>query len=149
MYKDTRKRDKRVKTLAIIFIVIIFILMFIVFIYETMIKKADYVDVWGEEKEEENIEYIEDELHPTIQNADNYNIINKGIEKSENNYDEDDEQKNRRSGYHSVDADIPSSSYLKRYIDTEHTILTPSNANDKSVPNYHTWRIFYKDLNSE
>ncbi len=147
MYKDTKKKDKKIKLLATIFIIIIFVLMIIVFIFEVN-KKVEYKDIWGEEKSTEYVEYIEEELHPTIQNADNYNIINQTIE---NSYElsEETQIKNRRSGYYDVDIDIPTLSIAKRYIDTEHTIPTPSNANIKDVPNYHTGRIFYKDLNSE
>ncbi|MBR1453027.1 MAG: hypothetical protein IJ593_12645 [Lachnospiraceae bacterium] len=145
MYKDTKKKDKRVKILTITSLIIIFVLLLLVCIYEVFIKKAEYVDIWGEEKGNIEVEYIEEELHPEN------NTGSQGITFSYNKEgpDAEDERKYRHSDYYGgSDLYISTPSSYSKYDIYKLQLPTPSNTK-KEIPNYHTGKIYYHDLNEE
>ena len=178
MYKDSKKKEKRVKILVVITFLFIFIILFSIFKYE-MSKNKDYIDIWGEEKQTDIIEYYEEELIPTIIND---QIIGNGnyINEDGTNENANDKRKNNYSDYYAgtyKGINIGTRSYTSRdafninigtrsYIDRDITDIdtgTRSYINrdvpninigtrsntNKDIPNYHTGKIFYNDINDE
>ena len=147
MYKDSKKKEKQVKMFAIIFIFIILLVLAMIFIYETNYKKVEYKDIWGEEKKTNDVEFIEEELHP--ENITNNEIVNSYSDEN-NSYIEENENKTNISEYYAGNKNslIVSTYSSVRYDIEKVSIPTRSNA-ISNIPNYHTGKIYYYDINDE
>ena len=142
MYKDSKKKEKQVKMFAIIFIFIILLVLAMIFIYETNYKKVEYKDIWGEEKKT-----IEEELNP--ENITNNEIVNNYSDEN-NSHSEENENKTNISEYYAGNKNsLIVSTYSSVKYDIEKvSIPTRSNA-ISNIPNYHTGKIYYYDINDE
>ena len=147
MYKDSKKKEKQVKMFAIIFIFIILLVLAMIFIYETNYKKIEYKDIWGEEKKTNDVEFIEEELHP--ENITKNEIINNYSDEN-NSHSEENENKTNISEYYAGNKNslIVSTYSSVRYDIEKVSIPTRSNA-ISNIPNYHTGKIYYYDINDE
>lgn len=147
MYKDSKKKEKQVKMFAIIFIFIILLVLAMIFIYETNYKKVEYKDIWGEEKKTNDVEFIEEELHP--ENITNNEIVNNYSDEN-NSHSEENENKTNISEYYAGNKNslIVSTYSSVRYDIEKVSIPTRSNA-ISNIPNYHTGKIYYYDINDE
>ena len=147
MYKDSKKKEKQVKMFAIIFIFIILLVLAMIFIYETNYKKVEYKDIWGEEKKTNDVEFIEEELHP--ENITNNEIVNNYSDEN-NSHSEENENKTNISEYYAGNKNsLIVSTYSSVKYDIEKvSIPTRSNA-ISNIPNYHTGKIYYYDINDE
>ena len=147
MYKDSKKKEKQVKMFAIIFIFIILLVLAMIFIYETNYKKVEYKDIWGEEKKTNDVEFIEEELYP--ENITNNEIVN-NYSGENNSHSEENENKTNISEYYAGNKNslIVSTYSSVRYDIEKVSIPTRSNAIN-NIPNYHTGKIYYYDINDE
>ncbi|MBO6119505.1 MAG: hypothetical protein J6P02_03495 [Lachnospiraceae bacterium] len=147
MYKDSKKKEKQVKMFAIIFIFIILLVLAMIFIYETNYKKVEYKDIWGEEKKTNDVEFIEEELNP--ENITNNEIVNNYSDEN-NSHSEENENKTNISEYYAGNKNsLIVSTYSSVKYDIEKvSIPTRSNA-ISNIPNYHTGKIYYYDINDE
>lgn len=147
MYKDSKKKEKQVKMFAIIFIFIILLVLAMIFIYETNYKKVEYKDIWGEEKKTNDVEFIEEELLP--ENITNNEIVNNYSDEN-NSHNEENENKTNISEYYTGNKNslIVSTYSSVRYDIEKVSIPTRSNA-ISNIPNYHTGKIYYYDINDE
>ena len=147
MYKDSKKKEKQVKMFAILFIFIILLVLAMIFIYETNYKKVEYKDIWGEEKKTNDVEFIEEELHP--ENITNNEIVNNYSDEN-NSHNEENKNKTNISEYYagSKNSLIVSTYSSVRYDIEKVSIPTRSNA-ISNIPNYHTGKIYYYDINDK
>lgn len=147
MYKDSKKKEKQIKMFAIIFIFIILLVLVMIFIYETNYKKVEYKDIWGEEKKTNDVEFIEEELNP--ENITNNEIVNNYSDEN-NSHSEENENKTNISEYYAGNKNslIVSTYSSVRYDIEKVSIPTRSNA-ISNIPNYHTGKIYYYDINDE
>ena len=147
MYKDSKKKEKQVKMFAIIFIFIILLVLAMIFIYETNYKKVEYKDIWGEEKKTNDVEFIEEELYP--ENITNNEIVNNYSDEN-NSHSEENENKTNISEYYAGNKNsLVISTYSSvRYNIEKVSIPTRSNT-ISNIPNYHTGKIYYYDINDE
>ena len=147
MYKDSKKKEKRIKLLATLFILIILLMLVLVFIYETNFRKVDYKDIWGEEKESLKIEYFEETIEPTIVNV-YVETINNTNSESEN-YNEEAKNKLNISDYYNNRSGVHISTYSNIRNDIDKFNVPTSTSSNVKVPNYHTGKIYYYDINEE
>lgn len=147
MYKDSKKKEKQVKMFAIIFIFIILLVLAMIFVYETNYKKVEYKDIWDEEKKTNDVEFIEEELLP--ENITNNEIVNNYSDEN-NSRSEENENKTNISEYYAGNKNslIVSTYSSVRYDIEKVGIPTRSNA-ISNIPNYHTGKIYYYDINDE
>lgn len=147
MYKDSKKKEKKVKMFAIIFIFIILLVLAMIFVYETNYKKVEYKDIWGEEKKTNDVEFIEEEFYP--ENITNNEIVNNYSDEN-NSRSEENENKTNISEYYAGNKNsLIVSTYSSVRFDIEKvSIPTRSNA-ISNIPNYHTGKIYYYDINDE
>ena len=147
MYKDSKKKEKQVKMFAIIFIFIILLVLAMIFIYETNYKKVEYKDIWGEEKKTNDVEFIEEELHP--ENITNNEIVNNYSDEN-NSHNEENENKTNISEYYAGNKNsLIVSTYSSVRYDIEKVAIPTRSNTISNIPNYHTGKIYYYDINDE
>ena len=147
MYKDSKKKEKQVKMFAIIFIFIILLVLAMIFIYETNYKKVEYKDIWGEEKKTNDVEFIEEELYP--ENITNNEIVNNYSDEN-NSHSEENENKTNISEYYAGNKNsLIVSTYSSVRYDIEKVSIPTRSNTISNIPNYHTGKIYYYDINDE
>lgn len=147
MYKDSKKKEKQVKMFAIIFIFIILLVLAMIFVYETNYKKVEYKDIWGEEKKTNDVEFIEEELYP--ENITNNEIVNNYSDEN-NSRSEENENKTNISEYYAGNKNsLIVSTYSSVRYDIEKVSIPTRSNTISNIPNYHTGKIYYYDINDE